>query len=81
MTRDIIEIKKGIAQAKAALTLLETFIAEYEGRTVNILPQEEVRFYRAEDDAVIVGPGLGDLSSLNEAIRECARDMAEAQEA
>jgi hypothetical protein len=81
MTRDILEVKKGIAQARAALNLLEKFIAEYEGRTVNVLPREDVVFYRAEDDDIIVGQGLGDLTSLNEAIRECAAEMAAADKA
>lgn len=76
MTRDILEIKKGIAQAKAALGLLEKFIAEYEGRSVNVLPCEDVRFYRADDEEVIAGEGVGSLSSLNEAIRDTARQMA-----
>jgi hypothetical protein len=77
MTRDILEIKKGIAQAKAALTLLEKFISEYEGRSVNILPSEEVRFYTADDEKVIVGDGLGPLTSLGEAIRDCAAELVE----
>jgi hypothetical protein len=76
MTRDILEIKKGIAQAKAALTLLEKFISEYEGRSVNI-PSEEVRFYTADDEKVIVGDGLGPLTSLGEAIRDCAAELVE----
>ena len=37
MTRDLQEIKQGLAQVRAALYLLESFIAEYETRTVNIL--------------------------------------------
>jgi hypothetical protein len=79
MTRDILEIKKGIAQAKAALTLLEKFISEYEGRTVNILPCEDVRFYKANDEEIIVGEGVGALTSLNEAIRDCAAEMVAIQ--
>lgn len=79
MTRDLQEIKKGIAQAKAALTLLEKFIAEYEGRRVNILPTEEVVFYKTDDDTVIAGNGFGQVDSLGQAIRECAEELAEIQ--
>ncbi len=75
MTRDLQEIKQGLAQARAALNLLEKFIAEYESRIVNILPQEDVKFYSASDDEVISGTGIGDLGSLNEAIRETAEAM------
>lgn len=78
MTHDLQQIKQGLAQVRAALNLLETFIAEYEGRMVNILPNEDVRLYRASDDAVIEGPGLGELTSLQEAIRRTAKEMASA---
>jgi len=70
MTRDLQEIKKGLAQARAALNLLEQFIAEYETRTVNILPCEDVGFYKASDDEVISGDGIGKLASMNQAIRD-----------
>ncbi len=70
MTRDLEEIKQGLAQVRAALTLLEKFIADYESRMVNILPREDVKFYAAEDDAVISGDGIGRLTSLNEVIHE-----------
>jgi hypothetical protein len=70
MTRDLQEIKKGLAQARAALNLLEQFIAEYETRTVNILPCEDVGFYKADDDEVISGDGIGKLASMNQAIRD-----------
>jgi len=76
MTRDLQEIKQGLAQARAALNLLEKFIAEYETRIVNILPQEDVQFYQAPDDEVITGSGLGPVSSLNETIAETARAIA-----
>jgi len=76
MTRDILEIRKGIAQAKSALDLLEKFITDYEGRMVNVLPQEEVVFYRAEDDAIIAGNGFGAHDSLTKAIRSCAEKLA-----
>ncbi len=76
MTRDLEEIKQGLAQARAALNLLEKFIAEYETRIVNILPQEDVKFYKAGDDDVISGPGIGTLSSLNEAIHETAEALS-----
>ncbi len=75
MTRDLQEIKKGLAQIRAALDLLETFVAEYESRMVNVLPQEDVKFYRADDDAVIAGPGLGELTSLNKTINETAEAL------
>lgn len=81
MTRDIIEIKRGIAQAKAALDLLEKFVAEYESRTVNILPHEDVVFCRATDDEVIAGQGLSPQQSLNQAIRDCAERLAAAEHA
>ena len=79
MTRDLQEIKQGLAQVRATLTLLEKFIAEYEARTVNILPCEDVKFYRATDDDVIEGPGFGEVSSLNQAIRDAATELAQAQ--
>jgi hypothetical protein len=76
MTRDLKEIKRGLAQARAALDLLDKFIAEYETRIVNILPEEDVKFYAAEDDEVISGAGIGRLNSLNEALRRTAKDLA-----
>ncbi len=76
MTRDLEQIKQGLAQARAALNLLEQFIAEYESRTVNSLPCEDVKFYSAEDDEVISGDGIGRLASLNEAIHQTADAMA-----
>ncbi len=76
MTRDLQEIKKGLAQIRAALNLLETFVAEYESRMVNVLPQEDVKFYRADDDAVISGAGIGTLASLNETIHETAEALS-----
>lgn len=78
MTRDLQEIKQGLAQVRATLNLLEKFIAEYEARTVNILPCENVQFYRAPDDEVIEGAGVGELSSLNQAIHKTAKDLASA---
>jgi hypothetical protein len=78
MTRDLQEIKQGLAQVRAALNLMEKFIAEYETRTVNILPTEDVKFYSAPDDAVISGEGLGELQSLNQAIHETAEELASA---
>jgi hypothetical protein len=78
MTRDLEEIKQSLAQMRATLNLLEKFIAEYEARTVNILPCENVHFYRASDDEVIEGSGVGELTSLNKAIRDAARDIAPA---
>ncbi len=76
MTRDLQEIKQGLAQARAALNLLEKFIAEYEARTVDILPTEDVKFYKAGDDDVISGPGPGEPTSLNAAIHTAAEQMA-----
>jgi len=78
MTHDLEEIKQGLAQIRATLNLLEKFIAEYEARTVNILPCENVQFYRASDDEVIEGDGIGELTSLNQAIREAAKGLASA---
>jgi hypothetical protein len=78
MTRDLQEIKEGLAQVRATLNLLEQFIAEYEARTVNILPCEDVKFYRATDDEVIQGTGIGEVRSLNQAIHKTARDLASA---
>jgi hypothetical protein len=75
MTRDLQEIKQGLAQARAALDLLEKLVGEYESRMVNILPAEDVKFYRASDDDVISGPGLGELGSLNEAFSETAKEL------
>lgn len=76
MTRDLQDIKQGLAQARAALNLLEKFISEYETRIVNILPCEDVKFYSAEDDEVISGTGIGELDSLNEAIHDAAKTVA-----
>jgi hypothetical protein len=76
MTHDFEEIKQGLAQARAALNLLEKLIADYESRMVNILPCEDVKFYAAPDDEVISGSGIGELKSLNQAIRETAGEMA-----
>lgn len=76
MTRDLEQIKKGLVQVRAALNLLEEFIAEYETRTVNILPREDVKFYEAEDDEVISGDGIGRLKSLNQAIRDTAQALS-----
>jgi hypothetical protein len=75
MTRDLQEIKQGLAQVRAALSLLESFIADYETRTVNILPSEDVKVYTACDDDVISGPGIGELKSLNQAIHEAAEEL------
>ena len=75
MNRDLQEIKQGLAQVRATLDLLEKFIAEYEARTVNILPTEDVKFYRAGDDEVIEGAGIGEVTSLNQAIHEAAKQM------
>jgi hypothetical protein len=72
MTQDLQEIKQGLTHIRATLDLLERFIAEYETRTVNILPREDVKFYSATDDEVISGAGIGELESLNEAIHETA---------
>jgi len=76
MTRDIQEIKQGLTQIRAMLSLLEKFVAEYETRSVNILPTEDVKFYTATDDDVISGDGVGELKSLNQAIRETAEALA-----
>jgi len=75
MTRDLQEIKQGLAQVRAALSLLESFIADYETRTVNILPTEDVKVYTACDDEVISGTGIGELKSLNQAIHEAAEEL------
>jgi hypothetical protein len=75
MTRDLQEIKQGLAQVRAALSLLESFIAEYETRTVNILPSEDVKVYTAGDDDVISGSGIGELKSLNQAIHDAAEEL------
>ncbi len=77
MNRDLQEIKAGLAQARAALNLLEKFIAEYETRTVNILPSEDVKFYTAPDDEVISGSGVGELSSLNQTIHSTAQELTQ----
>ncbi len=76
MTRDLQEIKAGLAQVRAALNLLEKFVADYEARTVNILPTEDVKFYTASDDDVIAGAGLGNVTSLNESIHRAAQEFA-----
>jgi hypothetical protein len=78
MNRDLQEIKAGLAQVRATMALLEKFIAEYEARTVNILPTEDVKFYRASDDQVIDGAGIGEVTSLNQAIHETAQQVASA---
>jgi hypothetical protein len=75
MNRDLQDIKQGLAQVRAALSLLESFIADYETRTVNILPSEDVKVYTACDDDVISGPGIGELKSLNQAIHEAAEEL------
>jgi hypothetical protein len=79
MTRDLQEIKRGLAQAREALNLLERFIAEYEARVVNMLPCEDVAFYRASDDDVISGAGIGPLTTITETLRGTADRMAETQ--
>jgi hypothetical protein len=56
MTRDLQQIKQGFAQIRAALSLLEEFVAEYEARSANILPVEDVEFHAA-DDGIISGNG------------------------
>jgi hypothetical protein len=76
MTRDLQQIKQGLAQIRAALALLENFIAEYEARSVNTLPVEDVGFYRAPDDNIIGGAGLGQLTSLNETVHQAALEIA-----
>jgi hypothetical protein len=75
MTRDLQEIKAGLAQVRAALNLLERFIAEYEARSVNILPTEDVKFCSASDDELISSPGLGELTSLTESIHATAQSL------
>lgn len=75
MTRDLHEIKKGIAQARQALQLLETLIGEYESRMVNILPREDVKLYQAPDDEIIAGDGIGALKSLNQTLHETAKEL------
>lgn len=77
MTRDLQQIKQGLAQARAALDLLDQFIAEYETRIVNVLPAEDVKFYTAPDDEVIAGSGIGQLNSLGEAIHRAAKELAQ----
>jgi hypothetical protein len=78
MNRDLQEIKQGLAQVRAALNLLEKFIADYEARSVNILPCEDVKFYAAADDEVIEGAGVGETASLNQAIHQAAGELAPA---
>lgn len=75
MTRDLQQIKQGLAQVRAALELLESFIAEYEARSVNTLPVEDVGFYQATDEAIIGGAGLGELTSLNQVVRQAAQEI------
>jgi hypothetical protein len=75
MTRDLQEIKRGIAQARQALNLLETLIGEWETRMVNILPREDVRFYKASDDEIICGEGTGTLESLNQKLHDTAEEL------
>ena len=77
MTRDLQQIKQGLAQARVALDLLDQFIAEYEARIVNVLPAEDVKFYAADDDEVIAGSGIGKLNSLGEAIQHAAKELAQ----
>jgi len=76
MTRDLQQIKQGLAQIRAALALLEDFIAEYEARSVNTLPVEDVGFYCAPDESLIAGGGLGELTSLNQAVHQAAQEIA-----
>lgn len=76
MNRDLHEIKQGLAQVRATLSLLEKFIAEYEARSVNILPCEDVKFYHATDDDVIEGAGIGEVRSLNQAIHQTAQELS-----
>ncbi len=78
MTRDLQQIKQGLAQVRSALNLLETFIAEYEARMVNVLPCEDVQLYQATDDAVIEGSGIGEVTSIQQVIRQTAKEMASA---
>lgn len=78
MTRDLQQIKQGLAQVRSALNLLETFIAEYEARMVNVLPCEDVQLYQAPDDAVIEGAGIGEVTSIQQVIRQTAKEMASA---
>jgi len=78
MTRDLQQIKQGLAQVRSALNLLETFIAEYEARMVNVLPCEDVQLYHATDDAVIEGAGVGEVTSLQQVIRQTAKELASA---
>jgi hypothetical protein len=76
MTRDLQQIKQGLAQIRAALNLLEEFIAEYEARSANTLPVEDVKFYAAADDDIINGDGLGELTSINQTIHHAAQELA-----
>jgi hypothetical protein len=76
MTCDLQQIKQGLAQIRAALELLESFVADYEARSVNILPVEDVGFHRATDDEIIAGAGLGELTSLNQAVHQAALEIA-----
>jgi hypothetical protein len=76
MTRDLQQIKQGLAQISAALELLESFVAQYEARSVNTLPVEDVSFCRAADEDIIGGAGLGELTSLNQTIRQAAQQIA-----
>jgi len=76
MTRDLQQIKQGLAQIRATLNLLEDFIAEFEARSVNTLPVEDVKFYSAGDDEIISGSGLGEVTSLNQAIHHAAQELA-----
>jgi hypothetical protein len=81
MTRDLQQIKQGLAQIRAALELLESFIADYEARSVNTLPVEDVGFCRATDEEIIGGAGLGELTSLTQTIRQAAQEIAPAKTA
>ena len=81
MTRDLQKIKTSLAQIRAALDLLEDFVAQYEARSANILPAEDVQAYAATDDAIISGSGLGELTSLNQTIHQTAQLLAAAETA
>jgi hypothetical protein len=75
MTRDLQQIKQGLAQIRAALNLLENFIADYEARSVNTLPVEDVKFSRATDEEIIAGAGLGELTSLTQVVHQTAQEI------
>ena len=67
-----------MAQVRAALNLLEKFIAEYETRTVNIFPPKMSSSTPRSDDDVISGAGIGELKSLNQAIHDAAEELTSA---